>query len=134
MIIIDGQEIPGSPDDDPDQEALRQTLLELKLCRALAAFSPPPGLAAPLHARIAAQLRKLPLHQAADPGARQAGGLTDGELHEAVTIIRAIRALPTWADMNTHGSGNIRASLGGYALDLIDEISQRADRDGQGGT
>jgi hypothetical protein len=129
MIIIDGEEIPGPPDEDAGREALRQTLLELKLCKALAAFSPPPELAAPLHARIAAQLRKLPHHDAADPGARQPGDLTDGELHDAVTIVRAIRALPTWADMNSYGSGNVRAGLGGYALDLIDELSKRAGPD-----
>jgi hypothetical protein len=130
VIIIDGQEIPGTPDDNPGREELRLILLELKLCRALAAFSPPPELAAPLHARIAAQLRKLPHHEA-DPGARPAADLTDAELRDAVTIIRAIRALPTWADMIQYGSGNIRTGLGGYALDLVDELSRRTSPDGQ---
>ena len=134
MIIIDGEEIPGTPDDRPGAEALRRILLELKLCRALVAFSPPPELAAPLHARIAAQLRKLAHHDAADPGTRQPGDLTDTELHEAVTIVRAIRALPTWADMNAYGSGNVRGGLGGYALDLIDEISKRSHPERQAGT
>jgi hypothetical protein len=134
MIIIDGQEIPGTPNDDPDKESLRVILLELKLCRALTAFSPPPELAAPLHARIAAQLRKLGHHGTADPGARQPDDLTDAELQEAVTVIRAIRALPTWADMNAYGTGNVRTGLGGYALDLIDEISKRSHPDLQAGT
>jgi hypothetical protein len=133
MIIIDGQEIPGTPDDDPVAETLRVILLELKLCRALAAFSPPPELAAPLHARIAAQLRKLGHHGTADPGARRARDLTDAELQEAVTIVRAIRALPTWGDMNAYGSGNVRGGLGGYALDLIDEISKRSHPERQAG-
>jgi hypothetical protein len=126
VIIIDGQEFPGTPDDNPGREELRLILLELSLCRALAAFSPPPELAAPLHARIAAQLRKLAHRQAADPGARQPGDLTDAELHHAVQVVRAIRALPTWPDMNSYGSGNIRTGLGSYALDVIDELTRRS--------
>jgi hypothetical protein len=131
VIIIDGLEIPGTPDDDPGKERLRLILLELALCRALAAFSPPPELAGPLYARIAAQVRKLAQYEAADPGARRARDLTDAELQEAVTIVRAIRALPTWGDMNAHGSGNIRSGLGEYALDLIDEITKRSHPDRQ---
>jgi hypothetical protein len=84
--------------------------------------------------RIAAQLRKLPSYEAADPGARKPRDLTDTELQEAVTIIRAIRALPTWAGMNAHGSGNVRGGLGGYALDLIDEITRRSHPDRQAQT
>jgi hypothetical protein len=74
---------------------LRTTRLELKLCQALVALNPSPELRASLHARIAAQLRKLTRHDATDSDTRQATDLTDEELHQAGRIIRAIRALPT---------------------------------------
>jgi hypothetical protein len=41
MIGIDGDDIPGTPDDDPDTEELRARHLELKVCRAILAMSPP---------------------------------------------------------------------------------------------
>jgi hypothetical protein len=80
-------------------------------------------------ARIAAQLRKLPRYNATDPDTRQAADLTDDELREAAAIIRAIRALPTWPTMSYQGSSGLRSALGGYALDIADELDKRAGRD-----
>ncbi len=79
----------------------------------------------PLHGRIAAQLRKLTRYDATDPDTRQATDLTDDELHEAAGIIRAIRALPTWPTMSYQGSSGLRTALGGYALDIADELDKR---------
>jgi hypothetical protein len=80
---------------------------------------PVPGLRAPLHARIAAQLRKLTRYDATDPDTRQAAGLTDEELHQAAGILRA---LPTWPTMSYQGSSGLCTALGGYALDIADKL------------
>jgi hypothetical protein len=135
MITVDGEAVtpgPGEDDSEPYEcGPLRTARLELKLCKALAALDPSPELRAPLHARIAAQLRKLPRYNATDPDTRQAADLTDDELREAAAIIRAIRALPTWSAMSYQGSSGLRTALGGYALDIADELDKRAGRDTQ---
>jgi hypothetical protein len=135
MIVIDGEAITPTPDKNrnghSEPEALRMIRLELKLCQALVALSPSPELRAPLHGRIAAQLRRLPRYDATDPDTRQAADLTDDELREAAKIIRAIRALPTWPTMSYQGSSGLRTALGGYALDIADELDKRAGRDTQ---
>ena len=132
MITVDGEDVtPGRGEDDrkrTEPEGLRMIRLELKLCLALVALDPLPELSAPLHGRIAANLRKLPLYKATDPGTRQATDLTDDELREAAAIIRAIRALPTWPTMSYQGSSGLRTALGGYALDVADELDKRAGR------
>jgi hypothetical protein len=132
MIVVDGQAINSGPgenrDGDSEPEALRTARLELKLCQALVALNPSPELRAPLNARIAAQLRKLTRYDATDPDTRQATDLTDEELHQAARIIRAIRALPTWPTMSYQGSSGLRHALGGYALDIADELDKRAGR------
>jgi hypothetical protein len=132
MITIDGEAVTPDPDGNDvghgEDEALRAVRLELKLCRALIALDPLPELCAPLHGRIAAQLRKLARWGDTDPGTRQAADLTDDELREAATIIRAIRALPTWPTMSYQGSSGLRTALGGYALDIADELDKRAGR------
>jgi hypothetical protein len=128
MFIIDGEEIPGTPLDDRDDEALRVIRLEVTLCRALLALGPPAGLAAPLHARIAMQLRALPRYDATDPSEKPAASLTDDEARQASRIIRALRSLPTWPRMSAHPSSSLRSALGGYSLDLADEIDKRARR------
>jgi hypothetical protein len=46
-------------------------------------------------------------------------------------IIRAIRALPTWPTMSYQCSSGLRTTLGGYALDIADELDKRAGRDAQ---
>jgi hypothetical protein len=75
-ITIDGEAVtpsPGEDDSEPDEcEPLRTARPELKLCQALAALDPSPDL----HARIAAQLRKLPRYNATDPDTRQAADFT----------------------------------------------------------
>jgi hypothetical protein len=105
---------------------LRTIWLELKLCKALLMLSPLPELSAPLHARMAANLRKLPRYDAIDPGTRQADDLTDDELREAAGLIRAIRALPSWPNMSYGGSTGLRTGLGSYALDIAVEMDKRA--------
>jgi hypothetical protein len=129
MIIIDGEEIPGTPLADYHREKTRLMFLELKLCRALLAFGPPAELAAPLHGRIAATLRMLPRHGVTDPARRDAASLTDDEARSATTIIRAMRALPSWPEMAAYGSATLRSGLGVYSLDLADELDARAGRD-----
>jgi hypothetical protein len=135
MITVDGQAITPGPDESDrgqdEPQALRTIRLELKLCQALVSLDPSPELRAPLHGRIAAQLRKLPRYGAADPDTRQPADLTDDELRQAVAIVRAIRALPTWPQMSHQGSSGMRTALGGYALDLADELDKRAGRSTQ---
>jgi len=135
MITVDGQPItPGPDDSDSGKEeapALRAIRLELKLCQALVALDPSPELRAPLHGCIAARLRKLARYDATEPDTRQATDLTDEELREATSIIRAIRALPTWPTMSYQGSSGLRTALGGYALDIADELDKRAGRNTQ---
>jgi hypothetical protein len=135
VITADGEAVtpgPGEDDSEPDEcGPLRTARVEPKLCKALAALDPSPELRAPPHARIAAQLRKLPRYNATDPDTRQAADLTDNELREAAAIIRAIRALPAWPAMSYQGSSGLRAALGGYALDIADELDKRAGRNTQ---
>jgi hypothetical protein len=132
MITVDGEAInpgPGDSDSGPGEApALRAIRLELKLCKALVALNPSPELRAPLHARIAAQMRKLRRYDVSDPDTRQGADLTDAELREATAVIRAIRALPTWPTMSYQGSSGLRTALGGYALDIADELDERAGR------
>lgn len=122
MTTVDGE--PAAPGPDGESEERAAARQELKLCKALLALSPPPELAAPLHSRIAAYLRRLPILQANDPDGRQPADLTDQELREAATIIRAIRALPTWTRIH-QGTTGMRTALGGYSLDIADELDKR---------
>jgi hypothetical protein len=129
-MTVDGEAITPDPDgNDSDgqeyREELRMIQLELKLCKALLMLSPPPELSAPLHARMAANLRKLPRYEATDPATRQATDLDEDELREAAGIIRAIRAMPTWPNISYYGGTHLRTSLGLYALDIADEIDKR---------
>jgi hypothetical protein len=130
MITVDGEAITPGPEENGSRQgevpALRTIRLELKLCKALVALDPSPELLAPLHGRIAAQLRRLPRYGATDPDTRQPADLTDDELRQAVAIVRAIRALPTWPQMSHQGSSGMRTALGGYALDLADELDKRS--------
>jgi hypothetical protein len=123
IIAVDREAVtpsPGEDDSEPDEcGPLRTARLELKLCQALAALDPSPDLRAPLHARIAAQLWKLPRYNATDQDTRQPTDLTDDELREAAVIIRAIRALPTWPTMSYQGNSGLRTALGGYFLLLF---------------
>jgi hypothetical protein len=137
MITVDGETVSlgsdGNASEGQDEhEELRTIRLELKLCKALLMLSPTPELSAPLHARVAADLRKLPHYEATDPDTRQADDLTDDELREAAGLIRALRALPTWPSMSYQGSTGLRSALGGYALDIADEMDKRAGRGATG--
>jgi hypothetical protein len=62
-----------------------------------------------------------------DEGVTQPSDLTDDELKEAAGIVRATRALPSSAGRYQGGTG-LRVALGGYALDLADEIATRTQR------
>jgi hypothetical protein len=135
VITVDGQAVNPGPagapgGEDSSGDALRDIRMELKLCKALAALNPPHEVSGFLHARIADLLRRLRRRDATDQDVRQAGDLSDDELRQAAGILRAIRALPTWASPYQGGAG-LRVALGGYAIGLIDELDKRATRDGQ---
>jgi hypothetical protein len=119
---------PGPEENDEapgESEDLRTARLELKLCKALAALNPPHEVATLLHGRIVEQLGKLRRLRAIDEDVRQVFDLTDEELREAAGIVRAVRGLPSWMDRGLQGGVSFRAALGGYALDLVDEIDKR---------
>lgn len=134
MITVDGEPAEPGPGGSSDrEEAVRRTLLELKLCKALAAAGPPHELSTLLHGRIAEMLRGLKRDDAADPDAREAADLTDDELRETAGIVRAIRRLQPWTGKDARGyqgGGGFRVVLSGFALDLADELDKRAGRDG----
>ena len=127
MITVDGQAVTpadGHGDDDDVAKAVGAGRLELKLCRALAALSPPRDVSLLVHARAAELLRLLRKHDAADPDAMRVADLSDGELKEAVGIVRAFRALPPYAVRGFQGL-SFRAVLGEYAFDLAAELDTR---------
>jgi hypothetical protein len=131
VITVDGQPVnPGGTSahdgGDSDEEALRIIRLELKLCKALAALNPPHDVSVALHVRIADLLRRLKRHDATDQDVTLPADLTDDELHQAASILRAIRALPTWEAAYKGGGTSFRAALGDYAISLIDELDKRA--------
>jgi hypothetical protein len=66
-------------------------------------------------------------HDLMDEDVTQPADLTDAELKEAAGIVRAIRALPSSAGRYQGGTG-LRVALGGYALDLADEIATRTQQ------
>jgi hypothetical protein len=132
LITVDGE--PVNPPDASSRDdiaakaghAVRAYQLELKLCKALAALNPPPDLAYYLHTRIIELLRRLRANRAADAGATWPAGLSDTDLRQAASIIRAFRALPAWTERGFEGGTGRRATLGEYALDLATEIENRA--------
>jgi hypothetical protein len=130
VITVDGQPVnPGGADvdgGDSDEETLRITRLEPKLCKALTALNPPHDVSVALHVRIADLLRRLKRHDASDQDVTQAADLNDDELHQAASILRAIRALPTWEAAYKGGGTGFRVALGDYAMNLIDELDKRA--------
>jgi hypothetical protein len=131
VITVDGQAVnPGGTgaDDgkDTDGETLRIIRLELKLCKALAALNPPHDVSAAIHARIADLLRKLKRYGATDRDVIQAADLSDDELRQAASVLRAIRALPTWEAPYKGGGTGFRVVLGDYAISLFDELDKRA--------
>jgi hypothetical protein len=125
--------VDGEPVNPPDSGAagsgdeLREIRLELKLCKALVELRPSDEISRYLYARIADLLRTMRRHDAIDEDCTQPADLTDAELKEATAIIRAMRALPSAAKGYPGGTG-LRVVLGGYALDLADEISARTER------
>jgi hypothetical protein len=129
LITVDGEPIALSSDADDggqENEGLRLARLDLKLCKALLALDPPHELSVLLHARIAEQLRRLSSrYYAVDQDVRQVADLTSEELREAAGVIRAIRALPSLTKRGFPGTLPFRSALGGYALDIVDEIDQR---------
>jgi hypothetical protein len=134
VITVDGLPVNAGPadarggDGDSSEEALRIVRVEVKLCRALVALSPPDDLSILAHTRAADLLRTLRRHDATDRDTIRAAGLSDGELKEAAAIIRAFRALPSWGAKGFQGGTSFRAVLGVYALDLASEIEARATR------
>jgi hypothetical protein len=130
VIVVDGEEIPrpmdGGQRGEGHDEVVRVARLEVKLCKALAALDPHRELSVLLHGRITEALRRLRRHDATDLGVREVADLTDDELRQAAVIVRAIRALPSWADKSYQGGTGFRVVLSGYALDLADEIDKRS--------
>ncbi len=118
MITVDGEPVEDGGD------SLRNMQVELKLCKALAMLNPPMDLTMPLSQRIIDLLRAMKRAGGPDPDTRDPASLTDEELREAVMLVRAFRALPSWAKAAQHGSG-FRSALGCYALDLIGEMDRR---------
>jgi hypothetical protein len=128
VLTVDGEPVPSPGDSDADG-SLQNLRLELKLCQALTALDPPSELSVVLHGRITGHLRALHRYHETDHNARQPAALTDDELHQATAIIRALRTLPAMANngARTHSLG---AALGGYALDLADELNKRTSKAG----
>jgi hypothetical protein len=127
VITADGEPVTPGPDGSDGPEAVRQALLDLKLCKALAALNPPHELSVLLHARITGQLRMVRRWNASDQDTRHAADLDDDELHQAAGIIRAIRALPFWTARAIMGGPGLRTVLSSYALDIADELGKRPD-------
>jgi len=129
VITIDGEAV-NPPDGTGDgegsdvREVLRSTRLELRLCKAMAALSPPRDVSILVHARAVELLRLLRKHDAADPDVVGVADLSDGELREAAAIVRAFRALPSYGVRGFQGL-SFRAVLGEYAFDLAAELDAR---------
>jgi hypothetical protein len=122
VITVDGEPVTGSESDDPE-DIMRRARTELKCCKALAAMNPPHDVSASLHARIVELLRTLRRHGTQDQDVAQMADLSDEELRQATGIIRALRAaLP---EKGYQGGTGFRVALGGYALDVVDEIQTR---------
>jgi hypothetical protein len=115
VITVDGQAV-NPADDNDDAKAVHAARLELRLCRALAALSPPRDVSLLVHARAAELLRLLRKHDAADLDAMRVADLGDAELKEAVGIVRAFRALPPYSVRGFQGLG-FRSVLGEYAFE-----------------
>jgi hypothetical protein len=127
-MTVDGEAVnPPNGDGEDSRDEMRETRLELKLCKALAALNPPHELSGYLHTRVADLLRKLRRNDAMDEDVTHPADLTDDELKQAAGIVRAIRALPSSAGRYQGGTG-LRVALGGYALDLADEIATRTQQ------
>ena len=105
---------------------MRGARLELKLCKALVALNPPHDLSVMVHARTAEALKVLRRHGVTDDDVIQAADLSDAELKEAAGIVRAFRALPSYWAKGFQGGSSFRAVLGEYALDLAEEMDNRA--------
>lgn len=135
MITVDGLPVNAAAadarcgDGDSSQESLRIVRVELKLCKALVALSPPDDLSILAHTRAADLLRTLRRHDATDRDTIRAADLSDSELREAAAVIRAFHALPSWRAKGFQGGTSFRAIIGEYALDLASEIEARATRD-----
>jgi hypothetical protein len=125
MITVDGEPVTGSEGADP-ADITRKARIELKCCKALTAMNPPHDLSASLHARIVELLRTLKRYGTQDQDVAQTADLSDEELREAVGIVRALRAaLPV---KGYQGGTGFRVALGGYALDVVDEIENRTGK------
>ena len=127
-MTVDGEAVnPPNADGHNGRDVIREIRLELKLCKALVALRPSDEISGYLYARIADLLRTMRRHDAIDEDCTQPADFTDAELKEATGIIRAMRALPSSARGYQGGTG-LRVALGGYAMDLADEISARTER------
>lgn len=132
MITVDGEAITPSPDgSNGEDEAVRLTRLDLKLCKALTALNPPHELSVLLHARITAHLRTLRRSGSTAQDTRQAADLDDDELRQGAAIFQATRALPFWSEKAIMGGPSYRTILASYALDLTDELNRRTGRNPQ---
>jgi hypothetical protein len=129
VITVGGEAVSPAGDGSGEDEAakeVRAARLELRLCKALAALNPPRDVALLVHARAAGLLRLLRKHDAADTDVTAVSDLGDGELREAVEIVRAFRALPPGGIRGFPGGRSFRAVLGEYAFDLAAELDSRA--------
>jgi hypothetical protein len=125
VITVDGEPVTGSESDDPE-DITRKARIELKCCKALAAVNPPHDVSTSLHTRIVELLRTLKRCGTEDQDAAQAADLSDEELRQAAGLVRALRAvLP---EKGYQGGTGFRVALGGYALDVVDEIEKRTGR------
>lgn len=130
MIVVDGEPVtPGDGQDGPAAQ-VRAAQLEVRLCQALLALDPPEYVMFTACGRIRQALSTLRNHDAPYQEVRDLASLTDGELRDAAGIIRALRALPLWASTLHAGRVGFAAIIGGYALDIADELDKRAGRDG----
>jgi hypothetical protein len=130
VIVVDGEPVtPGDGQDGPAAQ-VRAAQLEVRLCQALLALDPPADVMSSASGRIHRALRTLRDHDAPYEGSRDPASLTDDELREAFRIVRALRALPVWASTLHAGRVGFAAIIGGYALDIADELDKRAGRDG----
>jgi hypothetical protein len=127
VITVDGEAINPIADDNPKsiETIVSETRVELKLCRALAALNPPLDLSVILHARAAELLKALRRYDATDQDVIPAEDLSDTDLKQAASFVRAFRALPSWGTKGFQGGVSFRSILGEYALELADEIDSR---------
>jgi hypothetical protein len=127
VITVDGEAVnPGDGSgEDAAAKEVRAARLELRLCKALAALSPPRDVALLAHARAADLLRVLRKQDAADPEAVPVADLSDAELKEAAGIVRAFCALPPGSIRGFPGGISFRSVLGEYALELAAELDSR---------